>query len=141
MPGERAAVVGIGYVGLPVACILAEQGFPTVGIDIDAVRVEKVNKGICPIGGEEPGLAELMERMISEGMLSASTDKREIASADAVFVCVDTPIDADRVPRLNSLKAAVGDIGENLKKGALVSIESTIPPPGRTSRSYIVRRG
>jgi len=54
------AVIGLGYVGLPVAALFAETGFNVLGVELRADRVEKINKGICPIEGEEPGLAGLI---------------------------------------------------------------------------------
>jgi len=125
---ERVAVVGIGYVGLPVACIFAEQGFETVGIDVLPDRVDKINSGDCPIGGEEPGLAELLSAVVRDCMLTASTSVSAVSDADLIVVCVDTPIGSDRRPVLDSLRAAVEGIGQHMKRGAMVSIESTIPP-------------
>ena len=125
---EKVAVVGIGYVGLPVACIFAEQGFKTVGIDLIRERVEMVNRGLCPIGGEEPGLAELLKDVVDDSLLSASTDMSSISDADLVVVCVDTPVGDDKKPTLSNLKGAVDAIASNMKGGALISIESTIPP-------------
>lgn len=125
---EKVAVVGIGYVGLPVACMFASKGFRTVGLDISQSRVDMINNGICPIGGEEPGLKDLMEEMVASQMLSASSDYASIADADLVVVCVDTPVDNDKKPILRSIIASVTSIGRNIKPGATVSIESTIPP-------------
>lgn len=125
---EKVAVVGIGYVGLPVACMFASKGFRTVGLDISQERVDMINRGVCPIGGEEPGLKELMERMVSTDMLTASVDYSSIHDADLIAVCVDTPVDDGKKPVLRSIIASVTSIGRNMKKGATVSIESTIPP-------------
>lgn len=128
MANERVAVVGIGYVGLPLACVLAESGFRTIGIDTDHNRVEMVNSGICPIVGDEPGLPELIRKVIADGSLKASTRPEEVSSCDAIFVCVDTPIGPDKKPRLEILRSAVTIVGRSMKKGVLVSIESTLPP-------------
>jgi UDP-N-acetyl-D-mannosaminuronic acid dehydrogenase len=128
MANEKVAVVGIGYVGLPLACVLAESGFRTTGIDVDRNRVDMINSGICPIVGEEPGLPELLNKVITDGSLKASTRPEEVGSCDAVFVCVDTPIGPDKKPRLDILRSAVTTVGRSMKKGALVSIESTLPP-------------
>ena len=125
---EKVAVVGIGYVGLPVACMFASKGFQTVGLDISEERVAMVNQGFCPIGGKEPGLSEMMEEAVSAGMLRASADYASISDADLIVVCVDTPVDKEKTPILNSIRAATESIGRNLKAGATVSIESTIPP-------------
>ncbi len=128
MREEKVAVVGIGYVGLPVASVFAEQGFRTIGIDVDSRRVEAVNRGDCPIGGKEPGLAELLRELVKKRMLIASTDFSSLADADLIVVCVDTPVDEEKRPVLHSLRSAVSSIASNMKEGVLVSIESTIPP-------------
>lgn len=128
MANEKVAVVGIGYVGLPLACVLAESGFRTTGIDVDKNRVDMVNSGICPIVGEEPGLPELLRKVMADGSLKASTRPEDVGGCDAVFVCVDTPIGPDKKPRLEILRSAVTTVSRSMKKGVLVSIESTLPP-------------
>lgn len=136
MANEKVAVIGVGYVGLPLACLLAESGFKTIGIDVDRDRVELINSGTCPIVGDEPGLPELLKKVIDEGSLKASTRSEEVGSCDAIFVCVDTPIGRDNKPKLEILRSAVGDVGRSMKKGVLVSIESTLPPG--TMKSIVI---
>jgi UDP-N-acetyl-D-mannosaminuronic acid dehydrogenase len=121
-------VIGLGYVGLPAACVIAEAGFKVTGIDIDAKRVEMINSGHSPIEGDEPGLASLLTRVIDSKHLRASTSHKELAKADIVLICVDTPVEADHKPRFAALKSACESLGAVLKKGALVIIESTIAP-------------
>lgn len=128
MANEKVAVVGIGYVGLPLACVLAESGFRTTGIDVDENRVELINSGVCPIAGDEPGLPELLRKVIANGSLKATVRSEELGTCDAIFVCVDTPIGPDKKPKLEILRSAVTTVGHSMKKGALVSIESTLPP-------------
>jgi UDP-N-acetyl-D-mannosaminuronic acid dehydrogenase len=128
MVKRKVAVVGLGYVGLPAACVFAESGHPTVGIEVDKKKVDLVNKGICPITGKEPGLAELLSRLTKKGALHATTDPSACSKADAIFICVDTPIDDAKSPVLDYLLKAASDVGKHMKKGALVSVESTIPP-------------
>ncbi len=133
MANEKVAVVGIGYVGLPLACVLAESGFRTVGIDVDKRRIDMVNSGVCPIVGDEPGLPGLLKKVIADGSLKASANQQDLGSSDAVFVCVDTPIGPDKKPKLDILKSAVTTVSRSMKKGVLVSIESTLPPGTMTS--------
>jgi len=128
MPPEKVAVVGVGYVGLPLACVLAEAGFQTIGRDVDGQRVQTINSGRSPIAGKEPGLEELLGKVVSSGMLRATTDMQECSGADAYFVCVDTPIGSDRRPRLDVLRSVSADIGKVMRRGSLVVIESTLPP-------------
>jgi UDP-N-acetyl-D-mannosaminuronic acid dehydrogenase len=136
MAGERAVVVGLGYVGLPLACLIAESGMMVTGIDVDTIKVRSINQGICPIIGEEPGLAELLRKVTMSGNLIAKNDVKSCEDAEAVFVCVDTPIDARKEPDLSILKKVVKDIAPYIKKGALVSIESTLPP--RTMNDLVI---
>lgn len=137
MNWKSVAVVGAGYVGLPVACTFAASGLDTLAVDIVTERVEKINRGLCPILGDEPGLADMLSSAVRAGKLSATTDPSRIASADAVIVCVDTPIDeGTKQPVLDALKGAARTIGTNMKKGVLVSIESTVPP--RTMSDVVI---
>ena len=133
MANEKVAVVGIGYVGLPLACVLAESGFKTVGIDVDKRRIDMINSGVCPIVGDEPGLPELLKKVIADGGFRASANPQDLGTSDAVFVCVDTPIGPDKNPKLEILKSAVTTVSRSMKKGVLVSIESTLPPGTMTS--------
>ena len=121
-------VIGLGYVGLPVACVIAEAGFKVTGIDIDAKRVEMINSGQSPIEGDEPGLASLLTRVVDSKRMRASTSYKDLARADVVLICVDTPVDADHQPRFKALRSACEQLGHVLKKGSLVIIESTIAP-------------
>ncbi|MDQ6880143.1 MAG: nucleotide sugar dehydrogenase [Candidatus Dormibacteraeota bacterium] len=121
-------VIGLGYVGLPAACVLAEAGFKVTGIDIDAKRVGRINAGESPIEGDEPGLAQVLTRVIDSKKLHATTSHKDLAEADIVLICVDTPVDADHRPRFKTLESACEQLGAVLKKGALVIVESTIAP-------------
>ena len=122
-------VVGAGYVGLPVACAFAGAGLQTYALEIKAERVRLINEGKSPIVGDEPGLEELLSKTVKEGTLTATTDASVIKNADFVVVCVDTPInEKTKGPHMDILKGAVRSIGQNLKRGTLVSIESTLPP-------------
>lgn len=128
MSEDTVSVVGLGYVGLPLACKLAENGLKVIGIDKDETRVSYIQTGKNPLKGKEPGLDDLLARVVSSALLSASTDPSLIFDADAVFVCVNTPMDTERRPNLKPLESAIRDIGRNMSDGTLVSIESTIPP-------------
>lgn len=137
MSPRSVAVVGAGYVGLPVACMFASKGITTVAVDIDEERVAKINRGVSPIVGDEPGLAELIAEATSSGHLAATTDPARLSAADAIVVCVDTPIDErTKKPVLDILRKATRTVGSNMRKGALVSIESTLPP--RTMQDLVI---
>lgn len=127
------AVVGLGYVGLPVACEFARAGFQVIGLDIKPERVDKINAGINPIEGVEPGLAELLREVTSSGQLIATTEYAQLRNADVITINVETPVANDHKPRYEALCAACTSLGHVLKTGALVIIESTVAP-GTTHR-------
>jgi UDP-N-acetyl-D-mannosaminuronic acid dehydrogenase len=121
-------VIGLGYVGLPVACAFAQAGFSVVGLDIKPDRVAMINTGRNPIRGEEPGLAELLAKVLSAGRLRATTDYTDMTQADIILIDVETPVDENHEPRYVALKSACLSLGAVLKNGALVIVESTTAP-------------
>ena len=122
------AVIGLGYVGLPVAALFAQRGFNVTGVDVKAERVAKINQGISPIEGDEPGLAELIAGVVKSGQLHATTDYEELKTCDVVLVDVETPVNHAHIPEYEALRAALKSLSAVLKEGALVVIESTIMP-------------
>jgi UDP-N-acetyl-D-mannosaminuronic acid dehydrogenase len=121
-------VIGLGYVGLPVASRFAQVGFDVTGLDVNAQKVTQINGGGCPIEGDEPGLADLVAQMVKEGRLRATTDYAVCQTADVVMIAVETPIDSVHQPRYSALRAALRSLEANLKPGTLVILESTIAP-------------
>lgn len=128
MPRPKVAVVGLGYVGIPLSALLADEGCDVVGVDVVAERALKINEGILPLSGDEPELAEMLERVVKKGDLRASTEFAACSDRDTVFICVDTPIDEEHKPNNSRLLAAAAGVGEHMRKGALVVVESTIAP-------------
>ncbi len=124
----HVVVIGLGYVGLPVAACFAQAGFKVIGLDVSTQKVTKINAGECPIEGDEPGLATLISDVVARGYLSATTDYTVCQDADVVLICVQTPIDSVHQPRYSALRSALRDLEPNLKSGALIIIESTIAP-------------
>ncbi|HEU0294627.1 MAG TPA: nucleotide sugar dehydrogenase [Anaerolineales bacterium] len=124
----QLAVIGLGYVGLPVAAAFADAGFDVLGVDIQAERVAKINQGLSPIEGDEPGLAELLARVIKTGRLRATIDYAQLGDRDIILIDVETPVDDQNVPRYEALRSVIKSLGSVLKRGALVIIESTIAP-------------
>ncbi|MFV2041308.1 MAG: nucleotide sugar dehydrogenase, partial [Candidatus Hydrothermarchaeales archaeon] len=127
---DRTAVIGViglGYVGLPLATIFAKKGFTVIGADIKADVVDKINRGESPIN--EPGLGELLSDVVGQKRLSATTDgAKAVRAADILFLVVQTPITKDKEPDLSNFKAAWTTVAENLSPGKLLVSESTIPP-------------
>ena len=117
----KVGVVGLGYVGIPVAVLAAEKGYDVVGIDLDESKIEAINAGKSPMADEK------LEKALVSKPFKASTDYADIADADIVVIAVPTPV-KDELPDLTILKAATTATGENLQDGALLIIESTINP-------------
>jgi len=130
------AVVGLGFVGTPVAAAFAAAGFEVRGIDVDAARASAVAAGRVPFEGHEPGLAELLAEAVAAGRLRASTEHAAVAGADAVLIAVETPVGDDHVPRYDALRGALAAIGPHLRAGVLVVVESTLAPG--TMRGVVV---
>ena len=124
----KLAVIGQGYVGLPVAALFANAGFDVLGVDLRRALVEKINAGINPIEGKEPGLAELLQTVVVSGRLRATTDYNELNDRDVFIVAVETPVDDNHIPHYNALRAALTSLASVMKTGALVIVESTIAP-------------
>ncbi len=124
----KIAVIGLGYVGLPVAALFADSGFNVLGIELRTDRVDKINNGICPIEGEEPGLAELISKVAATGRLHATTNYDDVKDCDLILIDVETPVDDQNIPRYEALRAVLKSLGSVMKKSSLVIVESTIAP-------------
>ena len=124
----RIGVIGLGYVGLPVAALFAQKGYDVIGVDIKAERVDKINQGISPIEGKEPGLSELLREVADSGKLRATIDYQSLADRDVVLIDVETPVNDQHVPEYQALRSALFSLANVMKKGVLVVVESTIMP-------------
>jgi UDP-N-acetyl-D-mannosaminuronic acid dehydrogenase len=125
---SKLAVIGLGYVGLPVACAFVEAGFNVVGVERQEERVVLINAGVSPIEGDEPGLADLVRSVASSGRFHATTDYAVLQDRDVILIDVETPVDEHNVPRYHALRDVLVSLGPVLKRGALVIVESTIAP-------------
>ena len=126
-------VVGMGYVGIPMAAVLADvEGNSVVGVQRRSKRsgwkIDLLNEGRSPIGGDEPGLEELVERVVRKGTFRVTDDFSICEKADAILLDVQTPVDENHVPDYTSLTEAAEAVGRHLRKGTLVVIESTVAP-------------
>lgn len=125
----QVVVIGLGYVGLPVACLFADVGFSVIGLDLDSDKVSKISRGICPIEGKEPELPELLTRVVKEGKLGVTNDYSICKESQIVLIAVETPVDpSTHKPAYQALKSALTDLGKNFSPGTLVIVESTIAP-------------
>ena len=130
---KKIVVVGMGYVGIPAAALFADvDGFTVVGLQRRSTRsgwkIDWLNQGKNPIGGDEPGLSELIERVIKKGSFRVTDDFSECKDADFILIDVQTPTDEKGIPHYESLKEVSKLIGKNMKNGVLVVIESTVAP-------------
>ena len=125
---ERVCVVGLGYIGLPTASLLATKGFRVLGIDINPEVVDTINAGDIHI--REPELDVLVRSAVQSGQLSAATVP---AAADAFIIAVPTPFKDGYVPDLQHVEDATRSVAPYLRRGNLLILESTIPV-GTTAR-------
>lgn len=121
----QIAVIGIGYVGLPLAVAFAETGFPTVGFDLDTRKVESINRGESYIPDVE---SPLVAKLVAHKTLRASTDDAVLGGADVIFICVPTPFDRMKAPDLGMIRSASENIAKHLRAGQMVILQSTTYP-------------
>lgn len=118
-------VVGLGYVGLPLAVEKAKAGYRVIGFDIQQKRVDMVNQGINYVGDV---VDEELSQIVGDGKFRATTDYSEIAEVDAVAICVPTPLDIYQQPDTSYVEASAREIATGLHEGMLVVLESTTYP-------------
>ena len=125
--GKRATVgvMGLGYVGLPLAVTFAEEGFGVVGFDVDPQKVEEINAGKSYIDDVPDGD---VSRATQAGLLTATTDMARLAEPDVICICVPTPLRKTRDPDMSFVTQAVEAIAKALRAGQLVILESTTYP-------------
>lgn len=118
-------VIGLGYVGLPLALAFAKKGFNVIGIDIEKDRIKKINKGlsyITDVSNYELG------NILKKGRFKATTNTRFIKTLDAVIICVPTPLGKNQEPDISYIREAVTKVKDNIKKGQIIVLESTTYP-------------
>jgi len=127
------AVVGMGYVGLPLAVTFAESGVKVCGLDLSSEKMGMLNEGESYIEDiPTPRLAPL----VSKGLVRGSTDFDDLADADCISICVPTPLSKTRDPEMSYVLAATKEIAPRLRKGQVVILESTTYPG--TTREVIL---
>jgi len=132
----KVAVIGLGYVGLPLALRFSECGFKVIGIDTDAERIAQLARGETYIERYGPGRIQA----VLKKKFFPTTAFSEIAGADAIVICVPTPLTGQREPDLSHVRAAADAILPHLRAGQLVSLESTTYP-GTTEEEIVTRIG
>lgn len=119
---KTVTVIGIGYVGLPLACVIAKKGYRTFGLDLNKEAVAKVNQKKSPFKDE------FVSKLLPKVNLEATIDPQILKQTDIAVICVPTPVDEKNLPVFKPLKGAIESIINNFKKGILVVVESTINP-------------
>ncbi|USN96600.1 MAG: nucleotide sugar dehydrogenase [Candidatus Nomurabacteria bacterium] len=118
---KSIAVIGLGYVGLPLTLLAANKGFRTYGIEIDARKLSSLKDGKSYVD-------DISDSDITDSKVDFTDNIAAVSKVDAVIICVPTPVDENRQPDLGIVKSAVSSIAPHLKKGTLVVVESTINP-------------
>ncbi|PYR99324.1 MAG: hypothetical protein DMG15_27815 [Acidobacteria bacterium] len=131
----RVGVVGLGYVGLPLVLRFGEEHFSVLGFDVDPVKVRKLQAGESYIRHIP---AERLQALIKEKQFEATTDFQRLAEADCIIICVPTPLTAKKDPDLQYIENTTTAISKTLRKGQLVSLESTTYP-GTTEEILLER--
>ena len=129
--GANIAIVGAGYVGMPLARVFADAGKSVVLVDVDQEVVDGINRGESHIG-DVP--SEVLKALVDAGRVSATTDYDAMKEVDAILIALPTPLSAHREPDLTIVESAVAEIAPRLRKGQVVVLESTTYP-GTTRES------
>jgi UDP-N-acetyl-D-glucosamine dehydrogenase len=134
------AVVGLGYVGLPLALGFAERGFKVVGFDVVTARIDALNAGHSHVDDISH---ERLADVVASGHVRCSVDPIVLADADVIFVCVPTPFDRFKTPDLSFVQSATATVAAHVRQGALVILQSTTYPGTTTDilRPAIEARG
>ena len=121
----QVAVLGLGYVGLPLATVLAEAGYNVIGVDLDGSKVDAINQGLSYIDDVE---TDLVKKLVEAGALRATTDFAVIGEMDAVSICVPTPLRKTRDPDLSFIISVADSIAPYMHSEMVVVLESTTYP-------------
>jgi UDP-N-acetyl-D-glucosamine dehydrogenase len=121
----RVAILGLGYVGLPLATIFAEAGYNVIGVEPDSSKVEKLDRGESYV---QDVPSEQLSKLIQSGKLQATNDFSVLAEADAVSICVPTPLRKTGDPDLSFILVATDELAKYIHRGVVVVLESTTYP-------------
>jgi UDP-N-acetyl-D-glucosamine dehydrogenase len=124
-PAVEVAIIGLGYVGLPLALQFARSGWRALGLDIDSAKIEKLNRGQSYINHIP---ARAVAAQIKGGLFRACTDFSRVREVEAVIICVPTPLNKNRAPDISYILDTGRAIAPHLKRGHLVVLESTTYP-------------
>jgi UDP-N-acetyl-D-glucosamine dehydrogenase len=122
---KQISIFGLGYVGLPLACLCAKKGYSVYGVDVDEDKINLINEGKSPI--KDKSIENDIKKL--KGILKVTTNGyAAVKDSDIVIVCVPTPIDKINKPNMQFVKSAMQTISKGLKRGQLIILESTVAP-------------
>ena len=133
----RVGILGLGYVGLPLAVAFAEAGFHVTGIDTDSRKVDCLNKGVSYVPDIK---TETVERLVKAGRLTATTDFSSLQEMDAVSICVPTPLRQTGDPDMSFILSATDELAKYMHRGMVIVLESTTYP-GTTREVLLPKLG
>lgn len=121
MGNQTVCIVGLGYVGLPLAHALAKKGYKTIGYDVSAPRIKELSEG-------HDSTNELTDEQLKEIDMTFTTDPASMKAADVIILAIPTPVDDNNKPDLTLVRKASEAVGKNMKEGVIVCYESTVYP-------------
>lgn len=121
----KVAVIGLGYVGLPLAVAIAEKGVKVIGVDLDESKIKSLKKSKNYIQDVDDAT---LEKIIKDNLFEATGDLKRLGEVDVICITVPTPINHDKSPDMKYVESASKSVSENLKKGQLVILKSTTYP-------------
>ncbi len=119
---QKVCVIGMGYVGLPLAAVCAKKGYDVTGFDTDTKKLAIIAKG------KSPFKEEFLEKLLPQVKINVTANEKKLKGHDIYLICVPTPVDAKYFPILTPVIEASRTVAANMKKGALVVLESTVNP-------------
>jgi len=133
----RIGILGLGYVGLPLAVVFGEAGFKVTGVDPDSRKVDSLNKGVSYIPDVK---TESIDKLVKSGLLTSTTDFSVLKDLDAVSICVPTPLRQTGDPDMSFIVSATDELAKYMHKGMVVVLESTTYP-GTTREVLLPKLG
>ncbi len=121
----KVGIIGLGYVGLPLAVEIAQKGFKVIGIDCNKKKVKEVNRGISTINDVR---SSELKKYVTKKKIKATTDYRQLKLCDIILICVPTPVNENKEPNLDPVISSTDEIRKILRKGQLVILKSTTYP-------------
>ncbi|KPJ73894.1 UDP-N-acetyl-D-glucosamine dehydrogenase [candidate division TA06 bacterium DG_78] len=121
----KIGIIGLGYVGLPLAAEIAKKGFTVIGIDIDRKQVRRVNRGYSVVNDVD---SQTLKMLVKSGKIEATTSPRVLKTCDIILICVPTPVNVNKEPDLGPVIKSTREIKRTLRRGQLVILKSTTYP-------------